>query len=85
MKTDDVIAEFKTQEALAKQLGIKQPSIAKWVKTGVVPYLRQLQIESLTGGALKADRSILPRRTTKYRGAAAQNKVIVSTAMDGNT
>jgi DNA-binding transcriptional regulator YdaS (Cro superfamily) len=77
MKTDDVLAKFKTQEALAEQLGIKQPSIAKWVKTGVVPYLRQLQIESLTGGALKAEKGILPRKTNKYRCGSAQSKVIV--------
>jgi len=82
MKTPDAISIFKTQEALAEQLGLKQPSIARWVKTGEIPYLRQLQIESLTGGALKADKGILPSKTKKNRCASAQNKVFIQPACE---
>jgi len=85
MKTLDAINIFKTQEALAEQLGLRQPSIARWVKTGEIPYLRQLQIEALTGGALKADKSILPSRVSKSRRKAADCKVFIQPAVGENT
>ena len=75
MKTADAIKLFKTQEALAEQLGIRQPSVARWVKTGEMPPLRQLQLEVVTGGALKADKSILPKK--KRKPIAANVNVIV--------
>lgn len=49
----EVIKHFGSQAAAAKALGIKQPSVAYW-KTNGIPYLRQLQIEKLTHGRLKA-------------------------------
>jgi len=76
MKTADAINIFKTQDALADVLGLRQPSIARWVKKGAIPYLRQLQLESLTGGQLKADKTILPRKV-KSRTNTQKNKVIV--------
>lgn len=66
MKTQDALSYFKSQSAIAQALGINQASIAKWVKQEAIPHLRQLQLEALTGGALKADSTILPRRTAKY-------------------
>ena len=52
MTKDDAISEFGTQVALSEALGITQGTVSSW---GKVPILRQLQIEALTGGRLKAD------------------------------
>ena len=77
MKPTDVLTHYKTQQLAASALGIAQASIAKWLKNGVVPDLRQLQLERLTGGALKAEAGILPRRTTKSRSKAAKIKAVI--------
>lgn len=53
MKTKAAIRYFGSRPALAKALGIQAPPIYKWGPD--VPALRQLQIEMLTGGKLKAD------------------------------
>lgn len=52
MKKQQAIKHFGTQQALADALGISQPSVAAWK---AIPILRQIQIETVTGGALKAD------------------------------
>ena len=66
MKPTDVLNHYKTQQLAANALGLAQASIAKWLNKGVVPDLRQLQLERLTGGALKAEKNILPRKKS-YR------------------
>jgi len=53
MKTSDVMEHFGSQYATAKALGIKQPSVARWGQRP--PKLRQLQIQQITGGKLKAE------------------------------
>jgi hypothetical protein len=53
MRTADAIKHFKTQTALAVALGIDQSSISTWKE--FPPPLRQLQIEGLTAGDLKAE------------------------------
>jgi hypothetical protein len=63
MQPTDVLNHYKKQRLAASALGIAQASIAKWLKKGSVPELRQLQLEALTGGALKADKGILPRKS----------------------
>lgn len=61
MKKSDAIEYFGSQSALARALGIKPPSIADWGDE--VPDLRQLQLEAITHGQLKAaDRLRLPSR-----------------------
>lgn len=55
MKTADVLEHFKTQYAVAAALRIKQPSVANW--GDYPPPLRQLQLEAVTGGALRAEPS----------------------------
>ena len=55
MKTSDVKAHYGSQYAIAKALGIKQPSVAAW--GSYPPALRQLQLEAITGGKLKAELS----------------------------
>ena len=57
MLTRDVIIHFGSQAAVARALGISQPAVAIWQDQP--PPLRQLQIERLTGGRLRADPKIL--------------------------
>lgn len=53
MRTADVLTYFHTQKAIAEALDIKQPSVAAWGE--YPPDVRQLQLERLTDGALKAE------------------------------
>jgi len=55
MLTKDVIEHFGSQAKVAEALGIKQSSVAEWGRRP--PALRQIQIEQLVGGKLKAHRS----------------------------
>lgn len=47
-----------TQVKLAERLGIKQPSVGGWGK--FPPAIRQLQIERLSRGKLKAEPGVIP-------------------------
>ena len=59
MKTSEVTAYYVTQTAAAKALGIDQSSISGWGE--YPPDRRQLQLERLTSGALKAEVGCLDR------------------------
>jgi DNA-binding transcriptional regulator YdaS (Cro superfamily) len=59
MTTDEALTFFGTGAALARALKIKPPSVSEWVTEGVIPIGRQCQIEIITDGALRADRSEL--------------------------
>jgi hypothetical protein len=52
MRTKQAIDYYGSQAALARELGIRQQSITDW--GDIVPALRQLQLEKLTRGKLKA-------------------------------
>ncbi len=53
MTKDQVIAYFGgSQQAVANALGIRQPSVSGW--RDPLPELRQLEIERLTEGQLRA-------------------------------
>lgn len=52
MKKQEVIDHFGGVGATARALGIAQPSVTTWKDP--LPELRQLQIEVLTGGVLRA-------------------------------
>jgi len=57
MLTKDAIAHFGNSQAeLARALNIRPQSVADW--GAIVPPLRQIQIEKITRGKLKADASI---------------------------
>lgn len=56
MTKNQAIEHFGTQVALAKALGIEQPSVAGWGE--YPPALRQLQIEKVTGGKLRAEKRV---------------------------
>ena len=53
MKTEDAIRHFETKEELARQLGIGRASLTSWGP--LVPPLRAVALERLTGGKLKFD------------------------------
>ena len=59
MRTEDVLKHFVTQEAVALALDIKQPSVALWGE--YPPDKRQLQVERITAGALKAEAGCMER------------------------
>lgn len=54
MTKDQAVKHYGTQAKLAQALGILQGSVAAW--GDYPPPMRQLQIEALTGGVLKAGR-----------------------------
>jgi transcriptional regulator with XRE-family HTH domain len=56
MNTQQIIDFFGgTQEKVAQEMGVGQSDIAKWLKRGSPPYLRQLQAQVISKGGLKAD------------------------------
>lgn len=60
MTPQALLDHFKTAAAAARALKLKQPSISEWIEKGAIPIDRQCQIEIITGGALIADRALLP-------------------------
>ena len=52
MLTRDAVKHFGSKAELARRLKIRQQSITTWGED--VPPLRQLQLERITGGQLKA-------------------------------
>lgn len=69
MKTSDVLKRYGSQYAVAEALGIKQPSVARWGE--FPPELRQLQIEALTAGELRAEPDCDKFRVAAHPNAAA--------------
>lgn len=53
MRTVDVIEHFKTQQGVADALGMSQSSVGEWKE--YPPPARQMQIEQVTRGVLKAE------------------------------
>lgn len=62
MTPQDVISHFGSQVATADALGLSQPSVSDWVRAGYVPWLRQLDIERQTNGALRANPADRPKK-----------------------
>lgn len=60
MTTDDAVKHYGTQQKLADALGIKQGSVAGW--GDFPPALRQLQLQQITKGKLKAEPGLLSVR-----------------------
>jgi DNA-binding transcriptional regulator YdaS (Cro superfamily) len=67
MKTQAAIQHYGSQTALAAALGISQASVAVWGE--IVPPLRQLQLERLTEGALKAAPDVFQTETKRRKVA----------------
>ena len=55
MDVEEAIAYFGGVSATARKLKIKQPAVSRWRRNGLIPWLRQLQIERVTRRKLKAD------------------------------
>lgn len=53
MLTAEAVAYFKTQKGVADALGMTQSSVAEWKE--YPPPARQLQLELITKGELKAE------------------------------
>lgn len=58
MTKDEAVALYGSQDKLAKALGIRREAVVQWTS---VPPLRQLQLEMLTLGRLRADDSARPK------------------------
>jgi hypothetical protein len=56
MTTAEAIKRYKTQKGLADALGIKQGSVSGWGE--YPPPLRQLQIQRITNGRLRAEPNV---------------------------
>ena len=55
MTYEQLIAKFRTQARAAEAIGVTKGAVSHWKKAGYIPYLRQLQIQKVTRGRLKAD------------------------------
>lgn len=56
MDVEKVIEHFGGVSATARACKIKQPAVSRWRRRGIIPWLRQLQIERVTKSKLKADK-----------------------------
>lgn len=56
MTIDEVIAHYGSNVKAAEALDITTQAISSWRKYGRVPFNTQYRIETLSGGALVADR-----------------------------
>lgn len=72
MNYPDLIEHFGSQGAVARAIGLSQPSVWEWQKNGV-PEDRQLEFQKLTGGALKADPAVIEKYRALF-GAAVESK-----------
>lgn len=61
MKLEEAIEAFGSSGALCRVLGVRPQHLYNWRKRGI-PKARQYEIEALSGGRVKADRSHLPAR-----------------------
>lgn len=58
MTIEELAAYFhNNQSEISRLLGISRSSVNEWFKKGKIPLMRQYQIEVLTNGKLKADRT----------------------------
>lgn len=60
MTKDEAITFYGSQDALAKAIGVKQPTVSGWGEYPPIP--RQIDIEVATGGRLKAELTDEERR-----------------------
>lgn len=70
MDMQSVIQHFGSKSKTARALGLAPASVTLWGDR--VPSLRQLQIERLTGGKLKADPAILQVSKRGHRKTRTQ-------------
>lgn len=51
---NEIVKHFKTQYRMAKELKVTRAAVNHWVKTGIIPPYRAIQIEQITNGKFKA-------------------------------
>lgn len=68
MTKDQAIKHFGTQAKLAEALGMSQGSVSLWGE--YPPAVRQLQLEALTAGELKAEADCLQPKAKPAKAAA---------------
>ena len=68
MTFSDLVGHYGTVQKASDALGYSRQSIYDW--RGGVPEKRQLEIQKLTKGALKADRSIVSKYRDLLRSSA---------------
>ena len=62
MTLEQVRKHFGSYAEAARKIGISRGGIAQWHTFGYVPRFRQLQIEKITRGRLKADPSVMGKQ-----------------------
>lgn len=65
MKTLDALTYAGGNTRLSELLGLSSGAISQWGE--YPPSLRQLQIEAATGGALKAEAGLLPKKVKRTK------------------
>lgn len=70
MNYEQLIKHFGSQTAIARALSLSSPSVWEWQTNGI-PDERQLEIERLTDGKLKADARIVAKYKALLTGKAA--------------
>lgn len=60
MTKQDALDHFGGATKLAAALGVSRPAIYQWGET--IPPLRQLQLQRITRGKLKADDAAMPAK-----------------------
>ena len=65
MTVDQVIAYYKTGAAAARALGLTRAIVSLWKSRGI-PLSRQMHLEAVTEGALKAGRAPKRKRNGKH-------------------
>jgi hypothetical protein len=68
MTTSEAISHFGSPTALARALGIAPPSLYGWGECP--PPLRQIQLQQITRGALKADADVFEVSTKRAKALA---------------
>jgi len=72
MKPTDLLTHFETQQAAADAIKVTQGAISQWLKAERIPWQRQLQIERITGGALKHNPQDVPEHLRETIPAPSQ-------------
>ena len=55
MNLSQVVRYFGSQASVCKALGINRSSFSQWIANGYIPYKRQLELENISNGKIKAN------------------------------
>ena len=70
MEYTDLLSHYGSIAAIARAVNISRPSIHGWKARGIPP-LRQVQIENLTEGKLKAAPDVYEKPSTRWKELSA--------------